>query len=100
MVNMKSDPKTAAEEACCADAPAYPYGLTLCLNSESLEKLGITTLPPIGARLRISAVATVTSISQNQEADGDEEKRIELQVTDMDPPRAVNSMYENSGMNP
>lgn len=103
MVNMKSDPKTAEETtACCApgDAPAYPYGLTICLNAEALQKLGMTGLPVVGSKVRISAMATVTSVSQRQEADGDEQKSVDLQITDMDPPKPAGAMYDNSDMNP
>lgn len=69
--------------------PAYPYGLCLCLDNETLEKLGIDgDLPDVGDMIQFTALARVTSASQNEKMTetGETEvcQRIELQITHMD----------------
>lgn len=64
--------------------PKYPYGLCLCLNDGSLEKLGVTSLPEVGTRIHIMAVAEVTRVASNQQAGGDAESSVDLQITDME----------------
>ncbi len=51
-----------------SDRPDYPYGLSLNLNTESLEKLGID-LPDMGDTFFIVAIATVRSVSEHQSDD-------------------------------
>jgi len=65
------------------DAPRYPWGLQLTLNTEALEKLGIVGLPDIGAPIVVHARAVVTSTSQREEMDGDKNRTLELQITDL-----------------
>lgn len=91
MVNMKQDPKDTEEKGTMLtpaepEEAAYPYGLMLCLESEQLDKLGITELPAVGAKMRISAMAEVVGIGQNQEMGGEVCRNVRLQITDMDPP--------------
>ena len=105
MINLKAEPKPHKDAdtmmcAPCYDEPAYPYGLTLSLNRETLDKLGIKGLPAVGAVMKIVAKAVVTSVSQRQEADGEDYHCIELQITDMDQPTAASAMFDNSLMNP
>lgn len=88
LVNMKMDPKEAEEEsgllaAQVDQAPAYPYGLTISLCDESLQKLGITTPPAVGSAVMITARATITSMSADQLQGGQTEQRLGLQITDM-----------------
>lgn len=102
MINLKSAPKAKDSDATMYpehEEPAYPYGLCLCLNSETLEKLGIKTLPPVGTELRIVAMATVTSVREQQDADGSTTRGVDLQVTDMDP-LGGGGMYDKSSMKP
>lgn len=89
MVNMKMSAEEAAEEygvapAQAGDAPEYPYGLTLSLCDESLQKLGLSTLPAVGATMTLHAVVTVTSVSQNETQSGGVDRCVGLQITDMD----------------
>lgn len=87
LVNMKMSPEEAKEECGMpepADAPEYPWGLTLSLNDESMTQLGMTTLPAVGSKVRITAMATVTSTSADTTQGGETEKRTGLQITDME----------------
>lgn len=68
--------------------PAYPYGLTICLNEDSLDKLGLGgDLPDVGDQVTIIAVGTVTSASANEskKADGGTvvHKRVEIELREM-----------------
>jgi hypothetical protein len=48
------------------DSDVYPYGLELRLENHSLDKLGIDSLPKVGEKMRIEAVAVVESASSNE----------------------------------
>lgn len=81
------------------DEPAYPYGLTLHLNTETLQRLGVTELPQVGTKVRIVAIAEVSSVSRNMERDGDERRELGLQVQDMEPLAFAGAkMYDKSDM--
>lgn len=107
LVNMKLTPEEAKEESgCCSPSsdgdPAYPYGLSVNLCDEVLQKLGITTLPTVGTTLMLTARVEVTNTSQYENQDG-KEININLQITDMELSAAVEKtreqkMYPNSLM--
>jgi hypothetical protein len=67
--------------------PKYPYGLSLYLNEDTMAKLGITELPPVGQALQLTAMVKVTGTSSREEnqKDGSVEicKCVDLQITDM-----------------
>lgn len=104
MINMKETrkPDTLLSECCSTDQPEYPYGLCLSLNSDTLDRLGMTELPEIGTVLTLHARVEVTSVSQYERADG-KNRDVSLQITDMDlnqegaAPNAQR-MYTNSNM--
>lgn len=88
-MNLTSMAMTAEEakayndcEVVPGDAPKFPYGLSIELSDESLKKLGIEP-PAVGAVLLVMAHVQVTSVSQNQQLDGDKESRCSLQITEM-----------------
>jgi len=92
LVNLKNDPKekeTSTMVAPSYEEPAYPYGLCINLCDETLKKLGMP-MPAIGATITFVARATVTSVSQYEEAKPDAEdggsleRSVGLQITDMD----------------
>lgn len=85
MISMKQSAEAAKEYATPAggDAPAYPYGLLVTLNDESLKKLGLSTPPAVGTKMRMTALVDVTSASANATQEGTE-MRAELQITDME----------------
>src|SRR3990167_9702896 len=78
------------------EAPKYPYGLTLCLGDDSLEKLGMVA-PAVGAEVMVMAKAKVTSVSEREEQDGGKCRNVDLQITDMRVAPA-DKMYPNSDM--
>lgn len=66
-----------------ADAPKYPWGLEINLNDDSLDKLGVKTLPAVGTEVTIVAKATISSTSERStESDGNCAS-MSLQITDM-----------------
>jgi len=60
----------------------YPYGLKICIDYESMEKLGIKELPAVGATMKIQAVVEVCGISMHETKDH-ECKSIDLQIVEM-----------------
>jgi hypothetical protein len=61
------------------DAPKYPYGLRLCLNKETLEKLGIGEMP-VGTRVMVMGEGSVVSVNSHQEMDGDKNMSMDVQI--------------------
>lgn len=85
MINMKKSRKgeTLLGEAKESDAPEYPYGLRVGLDSESLDKLNMTELPAIGTTMTLMAKVEVVSVSQHKSGDG-KDRDVSLQITDME----------------
>jgi hypothetical protein len=84
MINMKSKPEREEMPGDIEkDEPSYPYGLCISLEKDSLDKLGISTLPKVGTEMTISAKAYVKTVSSYQTQGGDD-MRVELQITDME----------------
>ena len=82
----KAEAKAQAEEYSKPspdNEPSYPWGLEIRLEDESLAKLGITTLPEIGAEFHLSVVATVKSASESRMASGRTDRCVCLQITMM-----------------
>ena len=104
MVNMKKDPegKEAPEDVMGGDEEAYPYGLQLHLDDDSLEKLGIKQLPSVGETMELTAKVRVTGTNSNEKQDGDVEGSLRLQITDMELGAArkgpdAGKLYEKDG---
>lgn len=85
LINMETTPAEAQEytQPTIADAPKYPWGLCITLNDDSLEKLGVKSLPPIDTEVTIVAKACVARTSENQTQGGDSCSSMDLQITDM-----------------
>lgn len=64
------------------DRPRYPWGLTVRLDKDSLDKLGIDELPGVGDSYVLIAKVDVVSVSSNQ-SEGGSSKNLELQITQM-----------------
>lgn len=62
--------------------PNYPYGLTLRLDSASLDKLGISKLPKVGAKVMVHAMGVITSVSQHESKNNDS-RNVEIQLQEM-----------------
>lgn len=61
----------------------YPWGLRMSLDNETLAKLGMTDLPKVDAEYKLVALACVVSVSQNESADGEPRRNVELQIEQM-----------------
>lgn len=71
--------ETSPMVASAYDGPDYPYGLKLCLDNASLEKLGLDTLPKVGAKMMVHAMGVVVEVSQHESANH-ESRRVEIQI--------------------
>lgn len=77
-------------EGCCVGIDGqpnpYPWGLSLSLEHDSLEKLGIKQLPTVGTEMRMTAIVKVTGVNQSAREGQDTETRVGLQITSMQLP--------------
>ena len=85
LINMENSPEAAKEQVnpSVADGPKYPWGLCITLNDDSLDKLGVKTLPAAGTEVTIVAKATVTGTSERQTEGEGTKASMDLQITDM-----------------
>lgn len=86
MISMKMSANEAKEQTqpVPADAPEYPYGLSISLDEEAMAKLGITEMPKVGTKLQIRALTVVCGTSQYSTQGGEDESNLSLQITDME----------------
>lgn len=84
MVSLELDKKPQACDPCgpCMDQK-YPWGLEICLEEDSLKKLGIKELPELKDMVSINAVAEIISVSAHAGQNGEERRTLRLQITDM-----------------
>ncbi len=75
----KQDSDSEIEVA--VNQPDYPYGLSISLHEDQIDKLGLD-LPNVGDEMMLEAVVVVRSVSQHKSEDH-EGKGLELQITDM-----------------
>lgn len=102
LVNLKmseSERDRNAPTAAGGSDREYPYGLSLNLENESLEKLGISTLPKVGETMTIIAKVKVTSVSMHEGENRTKAKSVTLQITDAAvkrdaPPDAAEVIYK------
>lgn len=78
----KADREKSPSASPAADAPAYPWGLSVNLDDQAIEKLGIK-LPKVGGKLRLEALVDVTSVSSNESKEGGKNRSVTLQITDL-----------------
>ena len=97
LVNMKMSSEERGEYGQPVEVkePSYPYGLSIDLDDGSMEKLGITALPKVGAEMMITAKCVVKSVSSNQYEGSDAESRVCLQITDMSVGQTEGATNEN-----
>lgn len=84
MVSMKTTATERKEmtEPSEYKGPEYPYGLSISLNNDSLEKLGVEKLPQVGTELLVLAKVKVSSASASDSEYGSS-KNVSLQITEM-----------------
>lgn len=86
------------------DLPRYPYGLTLYLDDDTLEKLGLKELPKVGSTMLAQITVMITGTSQRATQSTKEGEQmstcVDMQITDMDlaPPAKdmAKSLYSKS----
>ena len=86
MIDMARTPKeldTSEKDCCISDEEKYPWGLRINLDSDELEKLGITDLPKVGEDIKLEAVVRVQSVSELEEVGNDVDRSVGLQITKM-----------------
>lgn len=87
LVSMKQPPtKKKADDPCCAvegERPDYPWGLRITLADEQIDALDLKGLPAVGAPCAIQAIGTVMSVTAEAVDGGKENRRVELQITDL-----------------
>ena len=87
LVNMKLSKKEVKEsepDSTAVDRPRFPFGLSLHLDQEALDKLGIDEMPAVGLEESMVAFVRVTSVSDNQhEGDSKRSRSVGLQITAM-----------------
>ena len=83
--SMKKTDQEKKEDATpsVVDQPSYPYGLRLHLDEDSYEKLGMESVPDVGATFTMLATVTVSDIHQSEKGDDRKYTTMGLQITDM-----------------
>lgn len=96
MIDMKMKRKSEEAKTMLSDevesedddeSPKYPYGLEVTLDSDSLEKLGITaaSLPKVGEQMQMAAKVEVKSVGMNEyQGDSKPSLHVCLQITAME----------------
>lgn len=84
LIDMKQSPsEKKAEEVGMDERPDYPYGLSLHLGKEQLEKLGIEGLPETGTPMLVMARVFVEQAGEHTTNGEQTERHITLQITEM-----------------
>jgi len=89
LVSMKMDRKAAEKRSTGevpSDRPVYPWGLSVNLDHEALDKLGMSKLPTVGKSLYLTALVDVTSVSENESREGGKtttNRSVSLQITNL-----------------
>ena len=86
MRRSKKERKRLHEDAHTADEPAIPYGLSITLDDESLDKLGFKELPNVGDRMVVAAIGVVNRVSQHDsKRNKNRDVSIDLEKLDVSP---------------
>ncbi len=85
--NMAKTPEQIKEDTLPFDArsyptPVYPYGLSICLENEQLEKLNLSGDCDVGDMIYMQAIGKITSASKQETTEGIK-ARVEIQLTDI-----------------
>ncbi len=84
---MKLSPEESQEQygvSAVSNAPEYPYGLTITLDEEAIEKLSLMALPQVGQTMMLMARVKVVSVSQRDTEQDGKDRSVSLQITDME----------------
>ena len=82
MVDMALSPQETKESMAVPTMSGnrYPYGLSICLCNDEIEKLGLDDNVDVGDMLHLFAMGKVTSVSKNDTEEG-ARVRVEIQLT-------------------
>lgn len=98
-IDKAAQEKRYAEPSVAADRPMYPWGLSVNLDTETLEKLGLADdLPEVGSMMKLEAKVDVVSVSENETAGGGKSCSVSLQITDLGlsaPKEPAEKLYES-----
>ena len=89
LVSMKRAPVKKSKKSadmCCSDPMGgneYPWGLSINLENESLDKLGMDDLPKVGSTVKVVAEAKVESVSSRSDRDDKNNRTVSLQIVKM-----------------
>lgn len=85
MKRTKKDTKKSKGNLCepCSTSDAYPYGLEVRLEDESLNKLDIEELPKAGTKMTLTAEVEVSGSSSSARMGEDPRRSLTLQITKM-----------------
>lgn len=64
--------------------PEYPYGLSINLDNETLDKLGIGDLPEVGGEFTMKAIVRVKSVTDAQHEGEGRSRHVSMQIEQMD----------------
>ena len=86
LVNLKLSPEEAKEaspEVQETKGPAYPWGLTLNLDEETIAKLDLEGEGEVGDTCHIVAEGMITGYTEHKMEDGESRKTLTIQITDL-----------------
>lgn len=85
LVSMKMSKKESKSEfePSLDDAPKFPFGLSIRLNNESMEKLNLGKMPKVGSEMTLTAEVNVESTEESERAGGGSRRHMTLQITSM-----------------
>lgn len=85
LVDLKLSKAEKKEQVSENKAPRmeYPWGLSISLDEDTMEKLGIKGVPGVGDEFHFVCVAHVTSARQSEYEESGMSKSIDLQLSDM-----------------
>jgi len=83
LVNMARSESERRDEIEEPERSKFPFGLSLHLDSESLNKLSMASLPDVGAEFALIAKATAEAVSEFESEESGKERTLTLQITDM-----------------
>ena len=65
--------------------PDFPYGLKIALTEKEFEKLGLdSSVAEVGCMVHGHFMGRITSVNQNQDDDGEQCCRVEIQIEDLE----------------
>lgn len=64
------------------DLPEYPYGLRLCLDNDTIKKLGVK-VPNVGSKMKLMAMVEVCSTSSFNTKESGMMQTMDLQIVEM-----------------